>query len=35
MAVFAYVRAPADPEEVLRIAVGVGGHTDTRPGITL
>jgi ADP-ribosylglycohydrolase len=28
-ALFAYVRAPADPEEVLRVAVAVGGDVDT------
>lgn len=28
-ALFAYLRAPADPEEVLRVAVGVGGDVDT------
>lgn len=28
-ALFAYARAPADPEEVLRVAVAVGGDVDT------
>jgi ADP-ribosylglycohydrolase len=28
-ALFAYLRAPADPEEVLRVAVAVGGDVDT------
>ncbi len=28
-ALFAYCRAPAEPEEVLRVAVGVGGDVDT------
>jgi ADP-ribosylglycohydrolase len=28
-ALFAYVRAPAEPEEVLRVAVAVGGDVDT------
>jgi ADP-ribosylglycohydrolase len=28
-ALFAYVRAPADPEEVLHVAVAVGGDVDT------
>ncbi|MDD7811573.1 ADP-ribosylglycohydrolase family protein [Mycobacterium sp. CSUR Q5927] len=28
-ALFAYLRAPGDPEEVLRVAVGVGGDVDT------